>query len=289
MRFAKTLATCAAFAMALLAAEPAMAQQPQIKSNFPKPPAQARTALKAAVGKPFSAGWVFIDGKYLAPPYKVERFANTIRINGIQVTGEVVPWNSFIKTQKGVKVTKNESAPADGGAAAAGPAPEPEPELDDADDAWENSLDDLFDDEPATKKPAKKSGSSYKPRPKKPTVTVTYSFDGEFEHNEKSKALLEKINALRTKIDQNLRSGGMYCFSSRYSMVSMDARSANHVMERLPDLMKQSATRDDFAQGIHAANIPFSDPIIDDVFKNKYDYLRLKNRYDKEKESRRWK
>lgn len=286
MKFMSMLVACMAFGMTAFAADAATT----IKTNFPKPPAQARAALRASVGKPFSAGWVFIDGKYIEPPYKVARFGNVIRINDIQVTGEVVSWNSFIKTQKGVKVTKNTPAGSEDGDVAPEPvAAEPEPELDDADDAWEDSLDDLFDDEPAAKKPAKKSGSSYKPRPKKPAVTVTYSFDGEFEHNEKSKALLQKINNLRTKIDQNLRSGGMYCFSSRYSMVSMDARSAKHVLEHLPELMKQSSSRDDFAQGIHSANIPFSDPLIDDVFKHKYDYLRLKNRYDKEKASSRWK
>lgn len=287
MKFMSMLLACMTIAMTTFASETA---KTAIKTNFPKPPAQARTALRATVGKQFNAGWVFIDGKYMEPPYKVERFANVIRINGVQVTGEVVPWNSFVKTQKGVKVTKNEAKPADGASDQSADAePETEPELEDADDAWEDSLDDLFDDEPVAKKPAKKSGSSYKPRPKKPAVTVTYTFEGEFEHNEKSKPLLEKINALRTKIDQNLRSGGMYCFSSRYSMVSMDSRSANHVLERLPDLMKQSASKADFSQAIHSANIPFSEPLIEDVFKNKFDYIRLKNRYSKEKGKQRWK
>lgn len=279
MKYATMMVACIGMALGALAAEPA------IRTNFPKQPVAALKALKASVGKPFSAGWVFIDGKYLAPPYKVERYGTTIRINGIQVTGEVIPWNTFIRTQKGVKVTKSESAPSADEPAA---EPEPEPELDSADDAWENSLDDLFDDEPAAKKPAKKSGSSYKPRPRKPTVTVTYSFDGEFEPNEKSKAMLAKINALRTKIDQNLRSGGLYCFSSRYSMVAMDSRSANHVMDNLPDLMKQNTDRESFGQAVHSLNIPFSEPLIDDVFKNRYDYLRLKSRRDKEKGSSLW-
>lgn len=286
MKYVSMIIACAALVMNAFAAEPA---KPAIKTNFPKPQPAALTALGKAVGKPFSSGWVFIDGKYLPPPYKVERFGNVIRINGIQVTGEIVSWNNFIRSQKGVKITKNESAPSADGEAAPEAAPEPEPELEDEDDAWDSSIEDLFDDEPATKKPAKKSGSSYKPRPKKPSVTVTYSFEGEFEHNDKSKALLKKVNALRTKIDQNLRSGGLYCFSSNYSMLAMDARSADLVMKNLPDLMKKNTDRASFGQGVHAANIPFSEPLIDDVFKNRYDYLTLKNRYTKEKESRLWK
>lgn len=282
MKYVATMMACIGMALGALAADPA------IKTNFQRPPTAALKALKASIGKQFSSGWVFIDGKYLAPPYKVERYGTAIRINGIQVTGEVIPWNSFIRTQKGVKVTKNESAPSADDAAAE-PEPESEPELESADDAWENSLDDLFDDEPAAKKPAKKSGASRKPRPKKPTVTVTYSFDGEFEPNEKSNALLAKINNLRTKIDQNLRSGGLCCFSSNYSMVSMDTRSANHVMDHLPDIMKQNTDLESFRQAVHAVNIPFSEPLIDEVFKNRYEYLRLKSRREKEKASSLWK
>lgn len=271
----------------VFAATAAESAKPAIKTNFPKQPDAARKALRAAVGKPFSEGWVFIDGQYLEPPYKVERFGNVIRINGIQVTGEVIPWSSFIRTQKGVKVTRSESAPAEGESPE--PEPEPEPEIEDADDAWENSLDDLFDDEPAAKKPAKKSGGyKLKPRVKKPTVTVSYSFDGEFEHNEKTKELLGKINAYRTKIDSNLRSGGCYCFSSRYRTVALDVGATRHVLEHLPDLMKQNTTFEAFSQAVHAANIPFPEPLIEDVFRHRFDFLRIKARYTREKENRQW-
>ena len=87
-------------AMALLALSlfgaPAKMLAPQIKNTFPKPSAAAVQALKVTVGKPFSAGYVFIDGKYLPPPYKVERYGTVIRINGCQVTREIVPWNEFV-------------------------------------------------------------------------------------------------------------------------------------------------------------------------------------------------
>lgn len=278
MRYASMIVAAFAVAATLVA-------EPVEKAGFQRPPTAALKALKASIGKQFNAGWVFIDGKYLAPPYKVERYGNAIRINGIQVTGEIVPWSAFIRTQKGVKVTRSESAPAAGEEA---PAAEPEPEEPSIDDAWESSLDDLFDDEPVAKKPAKKATHAAKPRPKKPSVTVSYSFEGEFEHNEQTKSMLARINALRTKIDGNLRRGGLYCFSSRYSMVAMDSRSARHVLDSLPAIMKQNTDRDSFSQAVHAANIPFSEPLIDDVFKNRFDYLRINDRYNKEKDGALW-
>lgn len=280
MKIKNIAVACALLAACALAAEPAKTSA--AKTGFPRQPDAARAALRAAVGKPFSSGWVFIEGKYIDPPYKVERFGNVIRINGIQVTGEVVPWSAFIRTQSGVKVTKSEQ-PADTGDSAAEAAPEPA--VEEVDDSWESSLDDLFDDEPSAKKPAKKATPAYKPRPKKPTVTVTYSFDGEFQHNDKSKALLQKINALRTKIDSTLRQGGCMMFSTRYPMVSMDAGATRHIMDRLPDLMKQSLDRATFGQGVHSASMPFSEPVIDELFKNRIDYLRISNRVRKEKGS----
>ena len=271
--------------MAVFAAYCAPANPVKVKNNFPRVPAQALRSLKATIGKPFRSGWVFIDGKYIEPPYKVERYGTALRINGNQVTGEIVPWEEFIKTQDGVKMTKSEAPAADPTAAAPEPEPEPEPE---EDDSWENSLDDLFDDDPAPKKTAKKKTAGYKPRPKKPTVTVTYSFDGEFVHNDKSKALLARINAARTKLDSHLRSGGLCYFSAYYSGVRVDGRAAKEAMAKLPDLMKQSTSAEGLAQAIRSNGITYlSAPFINDLFKNKVDYIRLlqRNKSDSQREA----
>lgn len=245
----------------------------QAKTDFPHAPVAAVKTLKASVGKQFNAGWVFVDGKYIDPPYQVKRYGNVIKINDVQVTGEVVPWSAFIKTQDGVKVTKTPSGET-GAEPEAAPAAEA-PVVESADDSWEDSLDDLFDDGPAVKKPAKKQAAAPKPRPKKPSVTVSYTFDGEFVHNDITKGYLERINRLRTKIDGNLRSGGCYFFSSEYPMVAMDAGAARHVLEHLPEIMKQSFDRETFAQKVHAASMPFSEVAIDQLFKNRVDHFKL--------------
>jgi hypothetical protein len=54
-----------------------------IPNTFEKPSIDALKALKATVGKPFSAGYVFVDGHYINPPYTVQRYGTVIRINGI--------------------------------------------------------------------------------------------------------------------------------------------------------------------------------------------------------------
>ncbi len=281
MRTMKTI--LAAIVLASLAAF-------EVQAAYTKSPAAARKALKGSVGRPINNGWVFVDGKYIPPPYKVMRLGTVIKINDFQVTNEVIPWEEFVKTQSGAKVTKTQSGGADsssGEAAAAEPEPEPEPES--SDDDWENSLDDLFDDSPAPKQSAKKGGSGYKPRPKKPSVTVTYTLEGDFVPNAKSDALLAKLNDYRTKIDANLRSGGCYFFSSRYSNVSVDAGATRFMVEKLPEIMKASESRAALYQAARAAGFAYiSPPIASDLFKNRIDYLPLMQRNQAKKDRSSW-
>ena len=77
----------------------------------PIPKASAR-ALGVTRGKSFSSGAVFVNGKFLAPPYVVERWGTGIRINQTPVTDQVVEWTEFLKTQRGFKMTKTEVAPS---------------------------------------------------------------------------------------------------------------------------------------------------------------------------------
>ncbi len=271
------------------AAGPFPAVSAQDAAGFERQPVEAAPALKATVGKPFNAGYVFVDGKYVKPPYKVERYGTVIRINGIQVTNPVVPWEEFVKTQSGVTVTKSE-VPVE-----AAPEPEPEPEeeepdFDAGDDDSESSLDDLFDDEPAPKKKkAAKPKRRAVPRPKKPTVTVSYSMEGDFVPNERSRALVARINAMRTRIDGQLRKGGYFCFGSRYASVSGDASAAGRIMAKLPDVMRKNADREAFGTAMRQAGLTFFPlPLVDDLFRNRFDYFRLSERRKAEQEKNRW-
>lgn len=65
--------------------------------------------------KPFTEGLVFVNGKFVPPPYVVERWGTGIRINKIPVTGQIVPWSEFLKTQKDVVVETTATPPAEAG------------------------------------------------------------------------------------------------------------------------------------------------------------------------------
>ena len=264
---------------------------PAFKSSFARQPPEAAKALGGTYGKPIDAGYVFVDGKYLAPPYKVDRVGTVIKINGVQVTGQVIAWNEFIKTQSGVTVSKTET-PAAGGDDLFDDAPASEPEVEEDDDDDDSSaLDDLFDDDPkpkkkAAKKPAKKRAA---PRPKKPTVTVSYSLEGDFVPNEKSRELVKKIAARRKAIESKLLNDGLICFGSRYTSIQCDKLAAKRILEKLPEIQKQHKDPAQFTQAVRAAGLVYlSEPCINDLCRNRTDYYQLMERRKKDAEKSKW-
>ena len=241
-------------------------------------PRASSKALGITRGRQFGSGLVFINGKYIEPPYIVERRGVGISINGTPAVSQVIDWTEFLKTQQGVKVTKTE-APA--------PAYTPPPveqETSSVDDI-DTSLDDLFDDDPKPKKkPAK---PAYRPPriTRRPAPTVTYSLDGEFVPNAASKALVARINAVRTEIDKSLRAGGFICFGDGYARVTGDQRAAMQMLEKLPEIMRRSETPEAFKASVRSANFVYlSDSVCADLFRNRIDYRKLQDRRRKIKE-----
>ena len=230
-------------------------------------PRESAKALGVTRGKPFSSGAVFVRGKFLPPPYVVERWGTGIRINSLPVTGQIVDWDEFLKTQSGVKVERKEPP-----ASAVQPVPVAAPRAEASSD--DSALDDLFEDEPkAASRPSVVRKPAAAPRPK---ATASYSLEGEFVPNDATKALVGRINAARTAIDKALRSGGFICFGERYSRVTGDRRAMLSMLDALPELQKRSADLNDFLAGVRAAGLVYlNEPLCADLFRNRVDYRKL--------------
>ena len=262
-------------------------------NSFEKPSSAALKALKATTGKPFTAGYVFVDGRYIAPPYTVQRYGTVIRINDIQVTSEIVPWNEFAKTQSGAVETRTESPVEAAAEVPSEPEPEePEPEEESFDDS-EASLDDLFDDEPSTKKKkpaAKKRTPRRAPKPKKPTVTVSYSFNGEFKHTATTIKLLKKLNDERTRIDMALRKGGYFFFGSGYQTISGNLSTAKHVFPSLISVMKANSDPDSFNNALRLSGLSYLPiALMEDLYKSRnMTRIMLERRLKADKEAKEW-
>ena len=255
-------------------------------------PKEGAKALGVTRGKPFSAGMVFINGKYIEPPYVVERWGTGIRINSIPVTGQVVDWNEFLKTQDGVKTVKKESVQTRDPVPVAQPVPAATPAP--ASDA--SSLDDLFDDDPKPTKTASAPRTVATPSASRqvaasavPRTVTAYALSGAFKPNEASKALLGRINSSRTEIDRILRSGGFVCFGDSYSRVTGDKRTLMALLERLPELEQRSESLDAFRAGVRSAGLVYLNEVLcEDLFRNRIDYRSLKERRERIKSDQKW-
>ena len=258
------------------------------RTAFATVPKQALVELKATVGKPFSAGLVFVDGKFLDPPYKVERYGTALRINGIQVTNEIVPWTEFLRTQPGARVEKVET-PQSADAPAAEPAPAAEePEVEESYDSSDD-IDDLFDDDPKPKKKATKKTAARRPVKTAPPPATTIVFDGEFKPNDKTKHMVARINKERTRVETTLRNGGSYFFSARSMPISVDRLPTEMLLSSLPDVMKSSTSFEQFSSAARAKGLTFiSDKVMRDLFRNRLDYIRLQARAKAVKEGGKW-
>ena len=282
-------------------------------AEFPAPAKAAVKSLKITKGKPFSSGLVFVDGKFIAPPYTVERYGTVIRINGVQVTREVVAWNEFLKTQDGVKAITAEEPPAPAAAEEESPAEEPAPATDEDDEDIDNDDDDIaaeeedddFDDfldelagdfdaldgkpkkssakktvAKKTEKSAKSVAKKAKPVAKKPAKPkkpqVTYELAGEFAANDTTKEYVDKINARRTEIDAALRGGGYFFFDDDKKAISGESGIAEMILAKLPEIQKGNSNFDDFMNAARSAGLVFlPDAVLRDLFRNRVDYVKL--------------
>lgn len=246
----------------------------------PVPDASVK-ALKITRGKSFSKGLVFVNGKVLLPPYVVERRGTGIRINEQAVTGEVVAWDEFLKTQPNVKAEKKDVEVVSSKLVVVRPE---EPEKT-AESEEEVNLDDLFDDETGAEdgedekkdeKPEKPQASVVRQEVRSTKTVVSYSIDGDFVPNDASKALLARVNAKRTEIDKNLRMGGFVFFGNRHEPFLGNGRMLQEMVKVLPELMKTAVNEKDFVVRAQAAGLSYlGGRILKDLYRNHVDYPKL--------------
>ena len=247
-------------------------------------------------GKAFSSGMVFVNGRYIPPPYRVERVGNVIFINKRQVTGQIINWREFIKTQEWAEETSSESQseePAgDGGETENPPAAAAEKKsvVEESKTDEESALDDLFaddEDDAEEKKPApsvqRKVAAEKAVKKVKPAQAATDSAGKKhkFVMNAKAKNLVDRIRAERTNIDKTLRMGGFICFGDKYSRISGDKPIARLLTQELPKAQKTSANARELESKLRAAGLEFvSYDLCNDFFKNRFDYIKLQKLSD---------
>jgi hypothetical protein len=254
------------------------------------PPAQESVdKLKIKKLSSIRNGLVFINGKYIAPPYTLERRGTAIYINSNQATQEVVPWDNFLKLQQGYRIEKivpegkkvivEESVPVE---------IEEEVEVEVA----EENFDDLFGDEASSAD----SGKTHKVKRKikrteyrvqkvekiipsdEPAVDKV-CYDGPFRYNFRVKSLLSKIDRELETIGRNLSRGWIFCFGDSYPRAEGDHIAAKQVLDVLWVIGKRNSVKEAFINDAQSSGIGFLPRyVIEDFYRNRLDYHVIQRR-----------
>ena len=236
-------------------------------------------------GRKTVLGWTCFHQRQVPRP----SLHTALRINGIQVTNEIIPWTEFLKTQPGARIEKIETPQsADTPAAEPTPAAE-EPEAEESYDSSDD-IDDLFDDDPKPKKKAAKPAVAKRPaKAAPPPPATTIVFDGEFKPNDKTRQMVARINKARTRVETTLRNGGCYFFGARYMPFSVDRLPTEMLLSSLPDVMKSNTVFEQFSSAARAKGLTFiSENVMRELFRNRLDYIRLQARAKAVKEGGKW-
>ena len=249
--------------------------------RFEKVPAEALNVLSGVRGKPVRTGLVFVNGHYMNPPYTVSRMGTAIFVNREQVTGQVVPWRSFLATQGAdalsaplPPVSVPKPSPVAKKPETAAPAGNPAPAT--------ASIDDLFDDAPAGTSSAPPSSpaapSASAPAAQSASSSLP-SLKGEFDHNAQSEKLVKRVDAARFDVHRNLKAGNLCFYGSRYAAVTVPERLAKNLLEVLPEAMRDSSDAADLRGRLRQKGFAFLPlALCEDLMNNRADYMALQAR-----------
>lgn len=251
-------------------------------AQLPEVPDEAITALGMTIGTPKRNGFVFIEGRYISPPYTVSRKGNGIFINRIQVEQPIV-WSAETLNPSVHPQPKKDEAPKT--PEPVEPSPEPQPPAESAAVVVTDSivvsnappaeapvgktLDALFDDS-ATNSVAgvEKNGSGTE---KKATPVVL---------TQKQKdELRQKLDAIRVRFEQGLARGEIYFFSPKYGRVNGTYGTAKTLFSVLPEALRYAQSPQDLMSRLRQGGVSFLDAsTCVDLYKNKLSFMVLNDR-----------
>jgi len=247
-------------------------------AQFPEVSEEALAELGSTYGIPQMNGFVFIEGRFIPPPYTVTRKGNGIFINRMQVE-QPVPWSGFAAAgTNGAEPPAKKAVDADGDfeaveaaakpapaapAAPAVPAGEPAAEPDKPKTA--QSIDDLFADEakPAAQAPALQPAAGRTPE------------DVKAEKD----ALRANLDRIRKGYEQSLHRGDIFFFGQRHNRVNGNYGTARTLMGVLPKALRHAESPNDLLQRLTQGGVYFIDlGICTELYKNKTTFPLLEER-----------
>lgn len=272
----------------------------RVAAQLPEVSVQALDELGSTYGVPQMNGFVFIEGRYIPPPYTVTRKGNGIFINRIQVE-QPVRWPVSAATgadgeKKAVdadgdfeKVAEPAvpAVPADAPAGKAEAAPAKAKAV--------KSIDDLFDDgeaPAAADAPAVPTQSQDVPVAAPEAKAVAPQMDVQAERapedaEREKAAAVANLDRIRQGYEQSLTRGDMFFFGQRHNRVNGNYGTACALMSVLPKALRYADSPNDLYQRLTQGGVYFIDiAICSELFRNKNTFPMLEDRLRKIEETK---
>jgi len=210
-------------------------------------------------------GFVFVDGRYLSPPYTVSRKGNALFINRIQFE-QPVPWSRFEES----KSPEAKAVDADGDFQKVDAAP--------AKPAAANKIDDLFADDNAKTQATQRAAAEEKAAAAAPAEPKRSPEELKRLKDELRKGLDGRRRAYEIALGQ----GEIFFFGQRHNRVNGNYGTARTLMGVLPKALREAQSPQDLLQSLNSGGVYFLDlGICSALFKNKNTFPQLEERLKK--------
>lgn len=232
---------------------------------LPEVPAEAKRELGSTYGKGQMSGFVFIDGKYLPPPYTVTRIGNGIFINRIQVE-QPVAWSRFVPQEP-----PKEDADSD---FQEEPAEAPAPEAAPVKQSPEDELDELFGEEEAATPPQKTDAQKGEAEKEDPNQSDEIVVNGRTRTVAQEKEILKRhLDQMRERFETALARNEIFFFGRLHHRINGNYGTARQVMEVLPYALRDAQSAEDLQQRLQQGGVYFlDDKVVRQVYRNRVSY-----------------
>ncbi len=238
------------------------------RAQLPEVTETALAELGTTLGQPSMSGFVFIEGRYIKPPYTVTRRGNAIFINRIQIE-QPVAWPRNVAPAPAAARAIDADGDFEPITPDAAQPESPQPVAADAQAKVVQSIDDLFADDDDDPAPA--------PQPAAPAPAQAATSP---EEREREKALvIESLERIRSGYEQALARGEIFFFGQRHNRVNGTYGTARTLIEVLPSALRYAESPLDLQNKLRQGGVYFLDiGICGEVFRHKNTFPLLEER-----------
>ncbi|MFA7172614.1 MAG: hypothetical protein WC340_04240 [Kiritimatiellia bacterium] len=275
--------------------------------SLPEVTQAALSEMGVTYGIPQMSGFIFVNGRYLPPPYAVTRRGNAIFINRHQIE-QPVAWSYFdssvVDTPEAIDPGElnaesnvlDQKPRGEGESADAAPAKVASIDAlfsEDVDAGADTAvkeqgvqnishIDDLFTDDEPPKRPV---ANLFQPQPApvkeaKPAVSQTTE-----QLQEKKEILKARLDKKREFYERAIAKGELYFFNTSHNQINGNYGTARTLIEVLPGALRYSRSPSELMSFLRAGNVYFIDlTTCEALYKHKTTFPLLQQRLDNIKE-----